>query len=177
MTPREIRQALREIIGRAKDYAGDQNAVPFKSATPYVLGGIKPFVALDCRGLVRKAYGQYKKAIGGALGNVRAFAKWATDNGRLLDHGQRGWPFVWSEITDKPEPGNPLHRRHIGIKLTGRTKKHPNGWAVSAYNPKRDTIYHDLYVPGMKVEFIKPDWSLVPADDEPPITDPEPPIA
>lgn len=159
-------QAIKEIIARGKTFLG----------TPYVMGGTDPGVALDCRGFVRKAYGEFKQCIGGALGNVREFKASAIQRGFWSETGGRGWPVVYGH-TDPALGKGPDHIGHIAIQLQPVSRRFPKGKAMSARNPNLDTVEHNLILPGMIIlGYIKPDWSQYTPDPEPPITDPEPPV-
>ena len=145
---------------------------------PYVVG------SFNCDILVRKAFGNVadpdgskdglRDLIGGALPNVRAFDAWAHDHGRFRDATvtpEPGWVFLWGPADHtKPVRG----AGHMGIVLEPKNPAHPNGWALSAYNPARDTLEHRLFP---KVNnhlalwgYIEPAWPV-----DPPVVDPEPP--
>lgn len=146
--------------------------------TPYVVN------VFNCDILVRRAFGHVpdpngskdglRDLIGGALPNVRAFDDWGHVNGRFRDKTVTpapGWVFLWGPADGtKPVRG----AGHMGIVLEAKNPTHPNGWALSAYNPTRDTIEHRLF-PKKNNHlalwgYIEPAWPV-----DPSIVDPEPP--
>lgn len=147
---------------------------------PYVVG------QWNCDLLVRKAFGNVpdpngskdglRDLIGGPLPNVRAFDAWAHANGRFRDKTvtpEPGWVFLWGPADGtKPVRG----AGHMGIVLEPKNPTHPNGWALSAYNPRLGTLEHRLFPKANNHlalwGYIEPTWP-VPAD--PPVVDPEPP--
>lgn len=163
---------------------------------PYKLGGWggpnnTPPYGIDCRGLVQmsfKAIGA-RHLIGDYSPNVRAMHKWAIDNGRFFGKGERGDVIVWHEPAKVGEPGNPLAIRHTGILIRPPNNREPAGWAISAVNPKFDVQEHTLFPMGVKdasgkvvkfdhlavLGYIRPDWASLDVE-EPPMTDPEPPV-
>lgn len=154
------------VVAEAKKFLG----------RPYVIG------SFNCDILVRKAFGNVpdpdgskdglRNLIGGALPNVRAFDDWARANGRFRDKTispEPGWVFLWGPADGtKPVRG----AGHMGIVLEPKNPVHPNGWALSAYNPQRGTLEHRLF-PKARLAlwgYIEPAWPI-----DPPIVDPEPP--
>ena len=138
--------------------------------TAYVVG------QFNCDLFVRKAFGNVglRDLIGGPLPNVRAFDDWAHANGRFRDATvtpEPGWVFLWGPADGtKPVRG----AGHMGIVLEPKNPTHPNGWAISAYNPARDTLEHRLFPkPNGHLAlwgYIAPAWPV-----DAPVVDPEPP--
>jgi hypothetical protein len=146
---------------------------------PYVIG------RFNCNTLVRKAFGNVpdpdgsrdglRNLIGGALGNVRAFDAWAHANGRFRDASvtpEPGWVFLWGPADGtKPVRG----AGHMGIVIAPKSSENPNGWALSAYNPKLGTLEHRLF-PKANNDlalwgYIEPAWPIAVVDPEPPAPD------
>lgn len=168
---RVIRGLKRAVIAKARTY----------SESPYVKGGTS-YDGIDCRGLVRKAFGiedGLRLLVGGALGNVREFTKWAEENGRLVAEPQRGDVFLWGDA-NSPDHRPVYGAGHMGIVIQPPSAKHPDGLAISAYNPKKGIIEHGLTPPPGHLAvfgYIRPDWVSFVEPAEPPPADPEEPVA
>lgn len=168
---RAIRGLKRAVIAMARTY----------SDSPYVKGGLS-YDGIDCRGLVRKAFGiqdGLRLLIGGALGNVREFAKWAVDNGKLVQEPQRGDVFLWG-ASDSPDHKPEYGAGHMGIVIQRPNALLPDGLAISAWNPKKGVIEHGLTPPAGHLAlygYIRPDWASFVAPPEIPAADPEEPVS
>lgn len=143
----------------------------------YVLGATGPD-EWDCRGLVRKA----ARAAGldgsvlPAVNNVRELTAWAEASGllRLASSGykgKRGDIFLWGKVDGDHRPIKGAG--HTGLVLQPVNAKNPMGKAISAYNPEKGVIVHDLIPSGHHAlyGFIV----LAYPAPEPAITDPETP--
>lgn len=164
---------------------------------PYDMGGWggpknDPPYGLDCRAFVQRAYrlSGVLDRIGGPQGDVRHMIAAARAEGSFVGPDTRPgllWPVFYYEETDKPEPGNPEHWRHVALVNHRINAKYPQGQAMSAYSPKakdafghKGTIIHDLIIPGLKIGgFCNPKFASIveptPAGNpEPPLPDPAP---
>jgi hypothetical protein len=175
-----VRNRKRAVIAAARDMLD----------YPYKLGGWggdknDPPNGIDCRGLVQmsfKAIGA-RHLIGDYQMNVRRMHKWAVENGRLCSEGHRGDVIIWNEPAKVGrESDNPLAMRHTGIQIQPVSRRFPQGLAISAVNPRHDVKEHDLLLHDLGLthldvlDYIHPDWESL-LVEEPPMENPEPPIA
>lgn len=189
MTPREKRHYMNRVVAESRKFLG----------CDYVMGrrfrGDPPVG--DCRGLAEQAYinAGIREAMGGTHMNVRAEVRWAEANDRARDpakhrRGTRGWWAIYNEPAKVGlDPKNPMAIRHVAPIQRGFSKAYPEGWALSAMNPKLGVVEHTLFPlrvtkPNGKVVtykhlalymLVEPYWDLIGASDVP-IEDPEPPI-
>lgn len=173
MNRQQIRRAKSAIIALLYDALGDG----------YKLGrrgnGDPPL--WDCRGLAEGVYirAGVGEAMGGQHVNVRAEVRWAKAYGRLRGPEVKPapcWWIIYNEPAKVGEPGNPDAIRHVAVVVEAPSEEHPEGLAISAFNPKRGVIEHGLEIKGYAIYgYVKPAFKLVGANDVP-IVDPEPPI-
>lgn len=77
---------------------------------------------------------------------TRAMTAWGEKTGALklgVAGIERGMPFLWGDAT-RPDHRPVAGAGHTGICLQPPSAKHPRGRAISAYNPDKDIIIHDL---------------------------------
>jgi hypothetical protein len=175
---RERRRIKAIILATWQDAIGDG----------YVLGarGLGEPPVWDCRGLWEggfRAAGALE-AIGGESQNVRREYAKNEAAGRLRDPSVipgSTWGAIFAEVTDKPEPGNALHMRHVAGVIEAPSAENPDGVMISALNPKAGVKQHGFTLHGEDgrrykiLAFIQPNYNLV-GTTSVPITDPEPPV-
>lgn len=148
----------------------------------YVIGGMGPD-EWDCIWFVRKsarAAGLDGSVVPGAT-NVRVLRDWAEANGRLrlASSGyepKRGDIFLWGKADGDHRPVKGAG--HTGFVLRPPSPSRPLGKAISAYNPQKGVIIHDLIPTGRLAlyGYVEQDFPAAPAPaPEPPTNDLETP--
>lgn len=116
---------------------------------PYVFGQRGP-KAFDCIGMMYAAarHAGLDSTVFPNSWTVRNLTGWARNHGRLVLSSdgvncKRGDVFLWG-AADLPDHRPIKGAGHTGIVLQPVSAGHPKGKALSAYNPNKGVIIHDL---------------------------------